>query len=131
MNREELLEHITKLNNHITEMLASKGPEYQSGENVFSNFENNARDLGLSRYQIWSIYFNKHVKSILNAIKDNPLEPEESNTLSESLNGRIIDAVAYLTLLYGMVNQQYDVLKWVSNTTAYYVSKDNQLSFSF
>ena len=131
MNKTELQVHINAIVENINSTLLSKGKEYQKGENVFSNFETNADDLGLTRYQIWSIYFNKHVKSILNAIKDNPLEPEESNTLSESLNGRIIDAVAYLTLLYGMVNQQHDVLKWVSNTTAYYVSEDNQLSFSF
>jgi hypothetical protein len=104
MNREELQKCMDELFVVTSKMLASKGPEYQRGEDVFSNFKTNADDLGLTPYQIWSVYFTKHTKSILNAIKNKPENPNEQD-LSESFEGRIIDAVAYLNLLYAMVQK--------------------------
>lgn len=85
----------------VLEMLESKGSEYQANQNVFSNFETNAEKLGMSPYQIWAIYFNKHVESINNAIKKNPSAPHDQN-LAEPFEGRIIDAIAYLLILNGM-----------------------------
>ena len=105
MTKKELQVHIDKIVENINLTLLSKGKEYQKGENVFSNFESNADDLGLTRYQIWSIYFNKHVRSILNAIKNNPQNPDNPD-LSEKLDGRVMDANVYLVLIYGMINQQ-------------------------
>jgi hypothetical protein len=96
--RQELVEEVNKT-------LSAKGVEYQKNENVLSNFETNAQDLGLSPFQIWSIYFTKHTKSIINAIKNKPENPSDPK-LSEPLEGRIIDAIAYLTLLYAMINKK-------------------------
>ena len=105
MTRDKLQENIEQLTEKVIQMLAAKGPEYQHGENVFSNFETNADDLGLTRYQIWSVYFSKHVKSIINAIKNNPNNPGKAK-LSEEYQGRIIDAIAYLHLLNAMIEQE-------------------------
>jgi hypothetical protein len=105
MTRDKLQENIEQLTEKVTQMLAAKGPEYQHGENVFSNFETNANDLGLSRYQIWSVYFSKHVKSIINAIKNNPDNPGKAK-LSEEYQGRIVDAIAYLHLLNAMIEEE-------------------------
>lgn len=105
MERKELQVYIDEIVENINKTLVSKGKEYQKGENVFSNFETNADDLGLTRYQVWAIYFNKHVRSILNSIKTNPNNPNNSN-LSEELEGRLMDAIVYLTLMYGMINQE-------------------------
>jgi hypothetical protein len=105
MTRDKLQENIEQLTEKVTKILASKGPEYQHGENVFSNFETNADDLGLTRYQIWSVYFSKHVKSIINAIKNNPNDPS-GKKLSEDYQGRIIDAIAYLHLLNAMIEEK-------------------------
>ena len=102
MNREDFEKVNDEIYSKIKEILTSKGTEYQSGENVFSNFESNASDLGLTKYQVWSVYFSKHTKSILNAIKKSPTNPNELE-LAEKFDGRIIDAVAYLLLLNGMV----------------------------
>lgn len=85
----------------IEDMLQSKGGEYQADSNVLSNFETNAAKLGLTPFQIWAVYFNKHVESINNAIKKNPSNPNDPS-MPESLESRIIDAVAYLMLLNGM-----------------------------
>jgi len=105
MNREDFEKISDEIYSKIKQILTSKGNEYQSGENVFSNFETNAQDLGLTKYQIWSVYFSKHTKSILNAIKKNPENPN-SLDLAEKFDGRIIDAVAYLLLLNAMINSE-------------------------
>lgn len=85
--------------------LTAKGQEYQKNDNVLSNFEENAKDLGLTKYQIWNIYFNKHIKSITNAIKKNPDEPDQKY-MPERLQSRIVDAIAYLLLLNAMINEK-------------------------
>ncbi len=88
----------------VTKMLESKGNEYQADLDVFSNFKTNAEKLGMTPYQIWAIYFNKHVESINNAVKKNPSAPHDQN-LAEPFEGRIIDAIAYLLILNGMTKQ--------------------------
>lgn len=104
MQRRQFEETSDELYEMVIETLLRKGVEYQKDNNVFSNFEENAKDLGLSKYQIWNIYFNKHVKSISNAIKTNPEDPT-AKEMPEKLQGRIVDAVAYLLLLNGMISE--------------------------
>ena len=104
MQRRQFEEVSDELYEMVIETLLRKGVEYQKDNNVFSNFEENAKDLGLSKYQIWNIYFNKHIKSISNAIKTNPEDPT-AKEMPEKLQGRIVDAVAYLLLLNGMISE--------------------------
>jgi hypothetical protein len=104
MNREEFDKNNQKLLEKVFETLSSKGVEYQKDENILSNFETNAHDLGLTPFQIWSVYFTKHVKSIINAIKKNPQNPKDNN-LSEDYEGRIVDAIAYLLLLNSLLKK--------------------------
>ena len=104
MQRRQFEEVSDELYEMVIETLLRKGVEYQKDNNVFSNFEENAKDLGLTKYQIWNIYFNKHVKSISNAIKTNPEDPT-AKEMPEKLQGRIVDAVAYLLLLNGMISE--------------------------
>jgi len=104
MQRRQFEEISHELYEMVIETLLRKGVEYQKDNNVFSNFEENAKDLGLSKYQIWNIYFNKHIKSISNAIKTNPEDPT-AKEMPEKLQGRIVDAVAYLLLLNGMISE--------------------------
>jgi hypothetical protein len=105
MDREELVKLNEQILSKVSDILKNKGEEYQKDENVFSNFESNAVELGLTRYQIWSVYFTKHVKSIVSAIKKSPKNPEDKK-LSEPYEGRIIDAIAYLLLLNAMVKSE-------------------------
>lgn len=104
MQRRQFEEISDELYEMVIETLLRKGVEYQKDNNVFSNFEENAKDLGLTKYQIWNIYFNKHIKSISNAIKTNPEDPT-AKEMPEKLQGRIVDAVAYLLLLNGMISE--------------------------
>lgn len=104
MNRNQFEIYNNELLEKVIDVLSSKGIEYQKDENVLSNFENNASDLGLTPYQIWAVYFTKHTKSIINAIKKNPENPVD-DSLSEPFEGRIIDAIAYLLLLNSMTKK--------------------------
>lgn len=90
---------IKKIMNSVLNMARTKGFDYSSKNDSLSNFKVNAERLGLTKYQIWSAYFGKHIDSIFNAIKHNPHNPTQG-LKSESLDGRIIDAITYLTLLH-------------------------------
>lgn len=88
--------------NKCLALLKSKGEAYSGNEDALSNFKMNGQRLGLSKYQIWSIYFNKHIDSINNAVKYNPNHPEDK---TEGLQGRIIDAINYLVILEALLSE--------------------------
>ncbi len=80
-----------------TKMGDTKNKSYAGQGDTLANFKRNAEALGLTKYQIWLVYFNKHIDSVNNAIKDNPSNPVDA---SESLTGRIIDIIVYSAILY-------------------------------
>jgi hypothetical protein len=100
MNQKEFETKIEELMKVVNKTLKGKGVEYQTNKDVFSNFITLGEQLDLTEYQVWSVYFSKHIFSIQNAIKNFPNNPD--NNLAEPLDSRITDAVAYLFLLYGM-----------------------------
>lgn len=81
-------------------LLNTKGADYSGKEDRFLNFKANGERLGMTKYQIWSVYFAKHIDAIFNAIKANPNEPK---TNSEAIETRVQDAICYLSLMYGMM----------------------------
>lgn len=91
--RKEIIEQMIKSE---TEIFLAKGKSYAGNGDTLANFKRNAERLGLTKYQIWGVYFNKHIDSINNAISDNPNEPRDN---SEGLQGRIADARNYLAIL--------------------------------
>ena len=92
--RKVLTEDLFKI---ALEMGNKKNKSYADQEDTLANFKRIAKATGVSKYTVWQIYFNKHVDSINNAIKDNPWLPVDA---SESLDGRLIDGIVYLTILY-------------------------------
>lgn len=96
-NRTELTQQLFQ---EIVELMKNKGAAYSGNQDVNSNFKKLASELGLSKYQVWAVYFMKHIHSIINAIEDNPYCPVER---TEGLHGRIKDAIAYLAILYSLV----------------------------
>lgn len=83
-------------------LLDTKGADYSGLEDRFLNFKANGTRLGMTKYQIWSVYFAKHIDAIFNSIKDNPASPK---TNSEPIETRIQDAICYLALMYGMIEE--------------------------
>lgn len=102
MKIEQFNQYLTTLLTECQHLLDTKGADYSGIEDRFLNFKKNGERLGMSKYQIWSVYFAKHIDAIFNAIKDNPLEPK---TNSEALITRIQDAICYLTLMAGMMEE--------------------------
>lgn len=83
-------------------ILDGKGIAYSGPEDVNDNFKRNAKLLGMSKYQVLSVYMNKHLDSIHNAIKENPYNPVEK---TEGMRGRIADAINYLVILEAMLKE--------------------------
>lgn len=97
MTIEERQEIVQGIYNEAGEIMLSKGKSYAgTGLDSLANFKRNAERLGLTPYQIWAVYFNKHVDSINSAIQGNPNAPVD---FSESLRGRILDVINYATIL--------------------------------
>jgi len=82
------------------DILEGKGIAYSGEEDVNNNFKANAKLLGLTKYQILAIYLNKHLDSIMNAIRYRPEYPSEK---TEGMRGRIVDAINYLVILQAMM----------------------------
>ena len=78
----------------------TKGKEYANSDSRFANFNRLADQLRLTPQQIAWVYVTKHLDSIAFAIKTNKFKG-----LSEPFEGRIIDAIVYLTLIGGMVEE--------------------------
>jgi hypothetical protein len=100
MDREKFYQLVQSRIRERMDLLEKKGKAYSGTGDVFDNFKRNAEAVGISKYQIWLVYFSKHIDAIRNAVKQNPEKPVDK---SEGLLGRIDDAINYLDLLVGMV----------------------------
>lgn len=83
-------------------LLEKKGKDYSSTEDSLANFKRNAERLGLTKYQIWAVYFAKHVDSVLNSIKYSPNNPQVE---SEPIKSRVIDIINYAIILYALYSE--------------------------
>lgn len=72
-----------------------KGEKYHEEDNPFANFEENAVDLGLTKYQVLMIYMNKHYRAINKMVKLSPDNPGDAME-------HIIDTMNYLRFFHGM-----------------------------
>jgi hypothetical protein len=86
-------------------LLTTKGVDYSGLDDRFLNFKANGERLGMTKYQIWAVYFAKHIDALFNAIKQHPDNP---HTTSESIDTRIQDAICYLALMNGMLEEDAD-----------------------
>ena len=83
-----------------------KGAAYAGSKDALANFKKTAERLNMSMFEVWAVFIDKHLSAIFNAIADNPDNPIEK---TESLHGRIVDAIVYLGILESMsveVNQK-------------------------
>ena len=84
-------------------VLESKGKDYAGLGDSLANFKRNAERQGLTKYQIWNVYFNKQFDAINNAIKANPSNPQVE---SEPIRSRVIDIINYLILLVALMEEK-------------------------
>ena len=86
-----------KFQEKIMDVLTRKGKDY-GGNVANSNFDRGAAANGISKYQVWNVYFSKHYDSLCNWIRVGKLE-------SEPLDDRIMDLITYLFILWSMTEE--------------------------
>lgn len=77
----------------------TKGKDYSGDEDALSNFKVLAQRLGMTPLQVWGVYALKHIAAIESYIKNGSVE-------SEPIEGRIDDAILYLFLLRGLIEEE-------------------------
>lgn len=88
-----------KLLAEVTAMGQTKGKEYASETDRFDNFNQDAADNDIDRLKAANIFLNKHMRAIKSYIR-------KGQTYSnEPIRGRIVDAITYLTLIAGMIEE--------------------------
>jgi hypothetical protein len=95
MNMTDRDAHMQSLFDGCLAIARAKGADYSGTQDALANFKRNADRLGMTKYQVWAIYCAKHVDSIFNSIKKDPLNPQVE---SEPLKGRVEDAINYLAI---------------------------------
>jgi hypothetical protein len=86
----------------VLSMAETKGAAYAQQGDTLDNFKKVADATGQTMFQVWQVYFQKHILSINNAIMADPDFPVEH---TEGMEGRILDAVTYLTLLQCLLTE--------------------------
>ena len=98
MEAQKFYDTIEELIDECLEIMKAKGLAYSGKSDSFANFKRVADNLCMSRFQIWAVFFHKHVDAL-----DSWVREEYSD--SEPITGRIKDLINYLFLLYGMIRE--------------------------
>jgi hypothetical protein len=73
-------------------------------DNVFDNFERVGKYIDIDREQVLMVYLLKHIDGIMAYINGHESQ-------REGVEGRITDAIVYLLLLRGMVEDKNEINK--------------------
>ena len=81
-------------------MRAAGQKEYaRKNSNAFANFERVGKNLDISREEVLLVYLLKHIDGICSFVKGHKSQRED-------VRGRLTDAIVYLCLLWGMINEE-------------------------
>jgi hypothetical protein len=100
MTFPEFDEFQTKLLAEVVKMKDTKGKEYANSESRFANFDRLSERLNLKNTAIALVYLTKHMDAIESFIN------KGRSYSTETIQGRIVDAITYLTLIAGMISEQ-------------------------
>ena len=101
-NHNELLDDIWL---RIKKMRDEGQKEYaQDLDNVFANFERIGEQLHIDRQQVLWVYLAKHIDGIASYIKGHRSQRED-------VRGRITDVIVYLSLLWGMIEEDHGAVE--------------------
>ena len=113
MNHTERMEFAEGIFEQCLDIMRTKGLSYASNADASENFKRIADATGMTKYQVWAVYFNKHVLSLNNAVKRNPDLPAVSD--GEPIAGRVADIINYAVLLAMMVEDDETPIEPLSN----------------
>ena len=81
-------------------MRAAGQKEYaRKNNNAFANFERVADYIGINREKVLMVYLLKHIDGISSFVNGH-------HSQREDVRGRITDAIVYLCLLWGMIDDE-------------------------
>ena len=81
-------------------MRAAGQKEYaRKNSNAFANFERVGKNLDIQREEVLLVYLLKHIDGICSFVKGHKSQRED-------VRGRLTDAIVYLCLLWGMVDEK-------------------------
>lgn len=99
MTQEQLSEVMEIVFEKCRSLRAAGQAEYaHKKENAFRNFEEVGQYADISREKVLLIFLMKHIDGITAYIRGHKSQRED-------VRGRICDAIVYLTILYGMVEE--------------------------
>lgn len=122
LNHADMTELINLIHREIQDTRSKGAAEYANSDvNCFGNFDRLSATLGISPEQVLLVYLTKHMDGINSYVKGHKSQ-------RESVKGRIVDAIVYLNLLYGMVLRSE---KWVIDEPITYnwkIDKDESIN---
>lgn len=99
MTRKEFQMLMTEQFDRLLEINNRKGHDYAGDSDALDNFKRHAGNLNLTPEQIWAVYASKHWDAVITYCR-------EGAVASEPIEGRIDDALLYLFLLRGLVEER-------------------------
>jgi hypothetical protein len=98
MTYKDVTKMLVKMHKEELAIAKTKGNEYTQGDKL-DNFKRIAKELGIDAKMVLWVYLKKHLDSIANYIKI-------GRVLSEPIEGRIMDARVYLSLLRCLIEEE-------------------------
>ena len=99
MRHIEMMNLMDDISLKIKDMHTKGSQEYAMNQsNVFANFERIAEQTGSDREMVLWIYLMKHIDGIASYLKGHKSQRED-------VTGRLTDAIVYLCILWGMIEQ--------------------------
>lgn len=96
MTYEERQALTDKFFEECKKIMLKKGPDYTVNGQAFKDCDETADDIGCSPLAVLWIGFRKHLAAVKNFIKYGKVE-------SEPIDGRLMDAANYLSLMYAKI----------------------------
>lgn len=97
MTFPEFDQYLASILGDVQSNISTKGREYANSKSRFANFDRLAIRLSLTNTQVGLVYLTKHMDAIESYIAN------KRTYSTETIQGRIADAVAYLLLIGGMI----------------------------
>ena len=100
MNRLEMNGLMRRIMNVVSDTRDAGQDEYaRDAENVFANFERVASFTNVNREKILLTYMIKHIDGLCSWV-------DGHKSQRENVRGRLTDAIVYLCILWGMINDK-------------------------
>ncbi|MCW0193380.1 MAG: hypothetical protein OJJ55_19020 [Rhodococcus sp.] len=103
MTHDDFNGFVSNFVNEAAAEVKRKNADYAgSSPSPFAAFDETAATLGLTREQVWAVFYMKHVRAVLRWVADGSLD-------SETIESRLLDLIAYPAILYAMINEEGDI----------------------